>query len=205
MARGLRPGATAKPTTTACEMTKWFDTNYHYLVPEFSPSIKFTLSATKVFDEFKEAKDLGIVTVPVLIGPMTYLLLGKGPTGFDPLSLLDGLLPVYEDILKRLSALGAEWIQIDEPVFALDLTDRQLEAIKKTYERLSKASGAKLIAASYFGELRSNVQAFARLPVAALHIDAVRGAGEVAEIARGIGCPEASFRWRHRRAQYLEK
>jgi 5-methyltetrahydropteroyltriglutamate--homocysteine methyltransferase len=186
MARGLRPGATAKPTT-ACEMTKWFDTNYHYLVPEFSPSTKFTLSATKVFDEFKEAKDLGIVTVPVLIGPMTYLLLGKGPTGFDPLSLLEGLLPVYEDILKRLSALGAEWIQIDEPVFALDLTDRQLEAIKKTYERLSKASRAKLIVASYFGELRSNLQAFARLPVAALHIDAVRGAGEVAEIARGIG------------------
>ena len=187
MARGLRPGATAKPTTTACEMTKWFDTNYHYLVPEFSPSTKFTLSATKVFDEFKEAKDLGIVTCPVLIGPVTYLLLGKGPADFDSLSLLEGLLPVYEDILKRLSALGAKWIQIDEPVFALDLTNRQLEAIKKTYERLSKASGAKLIVASYFGELRSNLQAFARLPVAALHVDAVRGAGEVAEIARGIG------------------
>ena len=101
--------------------------------------------------------------------------------------LLDGLLPVYEDILKRLSALGAEWIQIDEPVFALDLTARQLEAIKKTYERLSKASGAQLMVASYFGELRSNLQTFVQLPVAALHIDAVRGAGEVAEIARSIG------------------
>jgi 5-methyltetrahydropteroyltriglutamate--homocysteine methyltransferase len=103
MARGLRPGATAKSTTTACEMTKWFDTNYHYIVPEFSPSTKFTLSATKVFDEFKEAKDLGIVTVPVLIGPVTYLLLGKGPAGFDPLSLLDSVLPLYEEGLKRLS------------------------------------------------------------------------------------------------------
>ena len=187
MARGLRPGVTAKPTTTACEMTKWFDTNYHYIVPEFLPSTKFTLNATKVFDEFKEAKDLGIVTCPVLIGPVTYLLLGKGPTGFDPLSLLNSLLPVYEDILKRLSALGAEWIQIDEPVFSLDLTSPQLEAIKKTYERLSKIIGVKLIVASYFGELRSNLQAFVQLPVAALHIDAVRGAGEVAEIARGIG------------------
>jgi len=187
MARGLRPGATAKPTTTACEMTKWFDTNYHYLVPEFSSSTKFTLSASKVFDEFKEAKDLGVVTCPVLIGPVTYLLLGKGPAGFDSLSLLNGLLPVYEDILKRLSALGAEWIQIDEPVLSLDLTALQLEAIKKTYERLSKASGAKLMVASYFGELRSNVQVFAQLPVAALHIDAVRAAGEVVEIARSIG------------------
>ncbi len=187
MARGLRPGVTAKPTTTACEMTKWFDTNYHYIVPEFSQATKFILSTTKVFDEFKEAKDLGIVTVPVLIGPGTYLLLGKGPAGFDPLSLLDGLLPVYEDILKRLSDLGAEWIQIDEPVFALDLTSPQLEAMKKTYERLSKVIGAKLIVASYFGELRSNVQAFARLPVAGLHIDAVRGSGEVAEIAHSIG------------------
>jgi 5-methyltetrahydropteroyltriglutamate--homocysteine methyltransferase len=187
MARGLRPGATAKPTTTACEMTKWFDTNYHYLVPEFSSSTKFTLSASKVFDEFKEAKDLGVVTCPVLIGPVTYLLLGKGPAGFDSLSLLNGLLPVYEDILKRLSALGAEWIQIDEPVLSLDLTALQLEAIKKTYERLSKASGAKLMVASYFGELRSNVQVFAQLPVAALHIDAVRAAGEVVGIARSIG------------------
>ena len=187
MARGLRPGATAKPTTTACEMTKWFDTNYHYIVPEFSPSTKFTLSSLKVFDEFKEARDLGIVTVPVLIGPGTYLLLGKGPAGFDPLSLLDGLLPVYEEILKRLSVLGAEWIQIDEPVFALDLTGRQLEAIKKIYERLSKTTGAKLIVASYFGELRSNVRAFAQLPVAGLHIDAVRGPNEVEEIARSIG------------------
>jgi len=187
MARGLRPGATAKSTTTACEMTKWFDTNYHYIVPEYSASTNFTLSSTKVFDEFKEAKELGIVTVPVLIGPVTYLLLGKGPTGFDPLSLLDKLLPVYEDILKRLSALGAEWVQIDEPVFALDLTGRQLETIKKTYERLSKTAGVKLIVATYFGELRANLQTFAQLPVAALHIDAVRGTGEVTEVARSIG------------------
>jgi len=186
MARGLRPGATAKPSTTACEMTKWFDTNYHYIVPEFSPSTKFTLSASKIFDEFKEAKDLDIVTVPVLIGPVTYLLLGKGQAGFDPLSLLDGLLPVYEDILKRLSALGAEWVQMDEPVFALDLTGPQLEAIKKTYEQLSKAAGVKLMVTSYFGELRSNLQVFVQLPVAGLHIDAVRGSGEAAEVARGI-------------------
>jgi 5-methyltetrahydropteroyltriglutamate--homocysteine methyltransferase len=187
MARGLLPGTEHKPTTTACEMTKWFDTNYHYIVPEFSPSTKFALSATKVFDEFKEARDSGIVTVPVLIGPVTYLILGKGPTGFDPLTLLDGLLPVYEDILKRLSAQGAEWVQIDEPVFALDLTSRQLEAIKKSYERLSKASGAKLMVASYFGELRSNLQTFVQLPVAGLHIDAVRGQSEVMSVARGIG------------------
>jgi 5-methyltetrahydropteroyltriglutamate--homocysteine methyltransferase len=186
MARGLRPGSSAKPTT-ACEMTKWFDTNYHYIVPEFSASTKFTLSSPKVFDEFKEAKDLGIETVPVLIGPGTYLLLGKGPAGFDNLSLLEGLVPIYEEILKRLSTQGAQWIQMDEPVFALDLNSRQLEALKKTYERLSRASGAKLLVATYFGELRSNLQTFTQLPVAALHIDAVRGASEVACVARSIG------------------
>ena len=120
MARGLRPGGKAKPTT-ACEMTKWFDTNYHYIVPEFTKSTKFILSASKVFDEFKEAKDMGILTVPVLIGPITYLLLGKGPSGFDPLSLLESLLPVYERILKRLSEQGAQWVQIDEPVLAMNL------------------------------------------------------------------------------------
>ncbi len=186
MARGLRPGAGAKPTT-ACEMTKWFDTNYHYIVPEFASATKFTLSSPKVFDEFKEAKDLGIVTVPVLIGPVTYLLLGKGPAGFEPLSLLDSLLPVYEEILKRLSIQGAQWIQMDEPVFALDLTGAQLEAIKKAYERLSKAGMAKLIVATYFGELCSNLQTFVELPVAGLHIDAVRGLSEVTSIAHGIG------------------
>ncbi|MDE2028361.1 MAG: 5-methyltetrahydropteroyltriglutamate--homocysteine S-methyltransferase [Candidatus Omnitrophica bacterium] len=185
MARGLRPGSTAKPTT-ACEMTKWFDTNYHYIVPEFSASTKFTVSATKVFDEFKEAKELGVVTCPVLIGPVTYLLLGKGPAGFDPLSLLDGLLPVYEEILKRLLKEGAAWVQMDEPVFALDLDSRRLEALKKTYERLSK-TGVNLFVASYFGELRSNLQTFAQLPVAGFHMDAVRGKNDVLPLARAIG------------------
>ncbi len=186
MARGLRPGG-AQTSATACEMTKWFDTNYHYIVPEFSPSSQFSLSANKVFDEFKEALDLDIVTVPVLIGPVTYLLLGKGPAGFDPLSLLDRLLPVYEEILKRLSKQGAQWIQIDEPVFALDLTARQLDAIKTAYEHLSRAAGAQLMVATYFGDLRSNLQTFMRLPVAGFHIDAVRGrSSEVATVARGI-------------------
>src|SRR5262249_39599068 len=103
--------------TTASEMTKWFDTNYHYIVPEFSPATKFALSATKPFDESAEAPALGLTTKPVLIGPLTYLFLGKAQEeGFDRLTLLDGLLPVYAEILRKLAAQGAPWIQLDEPI-----------------------------------------------------------------------------------------
>ena len=167
--------------TFASEMTKWFDTNYHYIVPEFRAETTFQISATKIFDEFSEALALGIHAKPVLIGPVTYLSLGKSQeAGFDPFSLLDELVTVYEEILRKLAALGATWIQLDEPILALDLSDRQRDAFLEVYPRLAKAAGSsQLLVASYFGELRDNLPLFLGLPVAALHFDAVRGAAEI--------------------------
>jgi 5-methyltetrahydropteroyltriglutamate--homocysteine methyltransferase len=194
IARGVRPKAGADQAAAHCpscatvtfasEMTKWFDTNYHYIVPEFSPSTQFRLSSSKVFDEFGEALKLGIKTKPVLIGPVTYLLVGKARDEagkhFDPLSLLPRLLPVYTEILRRLAAQGAEWVQLDEPVFAQDLTEAQRAALASSYASLAAAApGLKLLVASYFGELRDNLETFVRLPVAALHVDAARGAAEL--------------------------
>lgn len=171
----------------ASEMTKWFDTNYHFIVPEFSLQTEFQLSSTKVFDEFEEAKTLGINAKPVLIGPLTYLTLGKvqdlqNPT-FDRFQLIDKLLPVYETVLARLAEQGAEWIQIDEPALALDLNNKQRTILKQAYERLTHASGStKLLVASYFGELRENLDTFLELPVAGLHVDAIRGASEIDKV-----------------------
>ncbi|MEO5714642.1 MAG: 5-methyltetrahydropteroyltriglutamate--homocysteine S-methyltransferase [Luteolibacter sp.] len=171
-------------STFASEMTKWFDTNYHFIVPEFRADTRFKISATKVFDEFAEARALGIHAKPVLVGPVTYLSLGKGQDpDFDPFSLLDQIIPVYEEILARLAAQGATWIQIDEPVFALDLNERQRDAFLEVYPLLARAAGpAKLLVASYFGELRDNLPLFLGLPVAALHFDAVRGKAEVSAL-----------------------
>ncbi len=191
IARGAQNGRAESGCGGACghagfasEMTKWFDTNYHYIVPEFERDTRFKLSDTKVFDEFKEAKALGLNAKPVLIGPVTYLTLGKvqeaSDSGFDRFDLLDRLLPVYEEIIARLAAEGAEWIQLDEPVLALDLDERQKESFAVSYGRLARAAGsAKLLVATYFGELRDNLPLFLGLPVAALHYDAVRGAAEV--------------------------
>ena len=182
MARGRRPeeAADGQPPAVALEMTKWFDTNYHYLVPELTPGMRFALSSEKPFAEFAEALALGIRTKPVLVGPLTFLLLAKSHGGeaaaFDPLSLLDDLVDVYAQVLRRLAAQGAEWVQLDEPVLALDLTTDQLLALVGAYGRLAAAApGLKLMVATYFGELRANLAAFARLPVAGLHYDVVRG------------------------------
>lgn len=177
-------GGTCGTSGYASEMTKWFDTNYHYIVPEFEAGTEFKLSDTKIFNEFHEAKALGLNAKPVLIGPVSYLTLGKVQDlenpDFDRFELLDRLLPVYEEILKRLAAEGAEWIQLDEPILAMDLTKQQTCALVASYERLSKAVGsAKLLVATYFGELRENLPLFLNLPVAALHYDAVRSATEI--------------------------
>ncbi len=168
----------------ACEMTKWFDTNYHYLVPEFRADTRFSLAGDKVFREFEEARALGHKVKPVLPGPVTYLSLGKVQDSdnpdFDRFSLLDGLLGVYEQVLQRLAALGAEWVQIDEPVFGLDLSEAQKNAVLTAWQRLSKAApGLKIIVTSYFSELRENLPLFLSLPVQALHFDTVRGGAEL--------------------------
>lgn len=175
----------------ALEMTKWFDTNYHYLVPELHEGQILQLSSTKPFDEFAEALALGIRTVPVLIGPMTFLLLGK-PRGknsetFDRLSLLNQLLPVYIEVLSRLQTQGAEWVQMDEPALCLDLTPQQRAAFGAVYEHLREAvPGIKLLLATYFGDLRDNLTTACQLPVDMIHFDAVRAPHELDQLLAAL-------------------
>lgn len=166
---------------TASEMTKWFDTNYHYMVPEFVKNQTFKLTSEKFLNEYNEAKAIGIDTKPVLIGPITYLLLGKEKEeGFHRIDLIDKLLPVYEEILAKLSAAGAQYIQIDEPYLALDIDEKVKELYPKVFARLNAAAnGAKLIATTYFEALRDNEELAANLPVHALHIDLVRGENQL--------------------------
>lgn len=185
MARGSQ---TASLDAPAMEMTKWFDTNYHYIVPEFTKDQAFALSSTKPFDEFSEAKALGIVTKPVLLGPVTFLLLGKEKAaGFHRLNLLDRLIPVYAEILKKLRALGAEWVQLDEPCLALDRTEEERFAIAKAYGALRNAvPDLKILVATYFEGLRDNLHTATKLPVNAIHIDLVRAPQQLDEVLAGI-------------------
>jgi 5-methyltetrahydropteroyltriglutamate--homocysteine methyltransferase len=165
-------------------MTKWFDTNYHYIVPEFETG--HVSNAPPPFDEFLEALELGIRTKPVLIGPLTYLHLGKSvEPGLDRLTLLERLLPAYTDILRRLETLGAEWVQLDEPILAFELESNWQAAFLPAYQALrSAASGTKLLLATYFGELRENLPLAASLPVDALHCDLTRAAGELQDVVK---------------------
>jgi 5-methyltetrahydropteroyltriglutamate--homocysteine methyltransferase len=190
MARG-RPESTGDcclHATTALEMTKWFDTNYHYLVPEFTTDQKFRLSATKPFDEFAEAKAIGITTKVVLVGPVTFLSLGKARgANFDRLELLPRLLPVYEEVLSRLAALGANWVQFDEPILATDLADDAVAAFTRAYTRLRDAAPSlHIMLATYFGDLRSNLGTATKLPVDALHIDLVRAPGQLESVLNAL-------------------
>lgn len=174
MARGVqRDGLDIK----AMEMTKWFDTNYHYIVPEFVKDQKFSRYSDKVILEFEDAKQKGILTKPVLVGPVTYLLLGKEKEGgFNRIDLLDNLLPVYIDILKELNKRGAEWVQLDEPCLVLDLTPGEKLAIESAYAQISEAvPDLRILLATYFGALEDNLVLATALPVSALHIDLTRG------------------------------
>ena len=166
-------GTAAAP---AMEMTKWFDTNYHYIVPELAPDQHFALSSGKPFDEFREARELGIHTRPVLLGPVSFLLLGKlTDSGSDTLALLDRLLPVYGEVLNKLAAEGADWVQIDEPVLALDLPEAVLESFQRAYAALrEQAPELKICLTSYFAVLGGNAETALSLPVDALHVDLVR-------------------------------
>ena len=176
MARGVQQTQTSAENIPAMEMTKWFDTNYHYIVPEFSAQQTFHLASTKPLDEFREAKALGIQTRPVLLGPISFLLLGKTHRSeVHPLSLLESLLPVYEEVLRSLAEAGAEWIQLDEPCLALDLEEQVLANFPQVYARLSAAAPAlRLLLATYFGELGGALPMVLHLPVAAVHLDLVR-------------------------------
>ncbi len=186
MARGVQSGGR---DLTAMEMTKWFDTNYHYIVPEFEPAQGFRLSSTKPVDEFQEAKALGLATKPVLIGPVTFLLLGKARTArFDRLTLLDALLPVYAEVLTRLAAAGATWVQLDEPCLALDRSPAERAAFERAYRFLAEREPRlKLLIATYFAGLDDNLSTALELPVGGLHVDAVRtgGGGRLDALLRG--------------------
>ena len=178
MARGVSQntccGTAHGQSTSAQELTKWFDTNYHYLVPEFSAEQQFALSWEQLFDEVDEAHSLGHKVKPVLLGPLTYLWLGKTKgSDFDRLDLLERLLPLYGEILQRLATQGVEWVQIDEPILALDLPQDWKNAFERAYNILQREPGKKLIA-TYFGGLEDNLGLAASLPVDGLHIDLVR-------------------------------
>ncbi|KFF42727.1 5-methyltetrahydropteroyltriglutamate--homocysteine methyltransferase [Pseudomonas sp. BRG-100] len=158
----------------AQEMTKWFDTNYHYLVPEFSADQQFHLGWDQLFEEVKEARDLGHTVKPVVIGPLTYLWLGKAKgDAFDKLDLLERLLPLYGQIFQRLADLGVEWVQIDEPILVLDLPQDWKNAFERAYNLIQRDPLKKLVA-TYFGGLEENLGLAANLPVDGLHIDLVR-------------------------------
>lgn len=173
MARGAQKNG---QDVVAMEMTKWFDTNYHYIVPEFTKNQKFELFSEKIINEFKEAKDLGIATKPVLIGPISYLLLGKEKEeGFHRIDLIDKLLPVYFEIFEKLQAENVEYIQLDEPFLALNLTDKERNTFTEVYNEINiRFPKIKIILANYFDCFGENLETALALPVDTFHLDLVR-------------------------------
>lgn len=173
---------------TAMEMTKWFDTNYHYIVPEFSKGQSFKLFSNKIINEFIGARQIGINAKPVILGPVSYLLLGKEKEeGFEKLDLIDNLLPVYLEILKSLQSHGAEYIQIDEPFLVLDLTDKAKEVYTAVYTKIQKElPNLKIILTTYFEGLEDNLPLALSLPVDILHVDLVRKPEQLENILADI-------------------
>ncbi|MGW7517879.1 5-methyltetrahydropteroyltriglutamate--homocysteine S-methyltransferase [Streptomyces sp. NPDC054796] len=188
MARGTQE-------TAPLEMTKWFDTNYHYLVPELGPGTVFTADSAKPVGELREAVALGHTARPVLVGPVTYLLLAKPAPGvadgFEPLTLLDRLLPVYAEVLADLRAAGAEWVQLDEPALASDRTAAELNAAERAYRELGALTDRpKLLVASYFDRLGEALPVLAKSPVEGLALDFTGpGAANLDDLARAGGLP----------------
>ena len=175
MARGTtgsHEGCAHSHSLTACEMTKWFDTNYHYIVPELTAGQKLALGRLKVVEEYREAKAQGYETRPVLLGPVTWLSLVKA-SGIDPFDYLDELLGLYGVILGHLAHAGAEWVQIDEPILVTDLTEQQRRAFTRAYARLARST-PQIMLTTYFGGLGDNLGLATPLPVAGLHVDLVR-------------------------------
>ncbi len=162
----------------AGEMTKWFDTNYHYIVPEFTANTHFKLDASRLLAQLAEAKTLGVQTKPVIIGPVTYLAIGKAKDDSDRLALLPQLLNVYAELLETLAQQGVMWVQVDEPVLVTELTPEWQHAVNLAYHQL-KSSRVKLLLATYFGPLADNQYLAANLPVAGLHIDAINARHEI--------------------------
>jgi 5-methyltetrahydropteroyltriglutamate--homocysteine methyltransferase len=166
----------------ALAMTKWFDTNYHYLVPELDAGTRFALSDTRLFDEVGEALALGHAAKATLLGPLTFLWLARSTDGSERLDLLDRLLPVFGQVLARLKELGVAWVQVEEPILGLDLPQAWRSAFETAYWQLNQA-GAPLLLATYFSPLEENLSLACRLPVAGLHVDGVRAVHELVSVA----------------------
>ncbi|MGP4026370.1 5-methyltetrahydropteroyltriglutamate--homocysteine S-methyltransferase [Actinomadura sp. 3N407] len=184
------------------EMTKWFDTNYHYIVPELGPDTRFRLAegaGAKPLAEYREAKALGVETRPVLVGPLTYLLLAKpaagAPEGFRPLDLLDGLVDVYAEVLERLAGAGAEWVQLDEPALVADRSEAEIDALARAYARLGRLTGRpRLMVATYFGTIGADaLRTLARSRVEAIGLDFAAGPGNVDVLASVGGLPRKTL------------
>ncbi|KAL7282364.1 cobalamin-independent methionine synthase [Trametes coccinea BRFM310] len=186
MGRGRQADGVDVP---ACEMKKWFDSNYHFVVPEFSEETEFKLNFNKALEEYREAKDLGINTRPVVLGPVTFLALGKAAKearpGFQPISLLPQLIPIYKQLLAALKEAGAESVQIDEPILVLDSASLYEKQFAQAYAELAPVS-PKLVLTTYYGRLDSNVTFVAKLPVAALHIDLDRAPAQLDEVIAAV-------------------
>jgi 5-methyltetrahydropteroyltriglutamate--homocysteine methyltransferase len=174
MARGRQ---TDDQDVTALEMTKWFDTNYHYLVPELGPDTEFSLSSSKPFDEHAEAmEELGIDTVPVLIGPVSFLLLSKPAEGvserFDATDLIEPLIEVYGEVLERLAEQGATWVQLDEPCFVEDRSEKELDALRLAYEELAKVrERPRILVKTYFDHVGDAYGVLRDLPIEGIGLD----------------------------------
>ena len=185
--------ARGRADATAMEMTKWFDTNYHYLVPELGPATGFRLAARpKPLVELAEARELGIATRPVLLGPVTFLLLGKpadgAPATFDRLDLLDPLLEVYAELLDELEAAGVEWVQLDEPAFVQDRSPRELDALGRAYDRLGRVPARpKLLVSSYFDHLGDALGVLAGAPIDGIGLDLTRDGARNLELLAAAG------------------
>lgn len=178
MARGQAPQT---KETTACEMTKWFNTNYHYIVPEFSQNQTFKLTVDSLFKSIDRAQAIGYQVKPILLGPLSFLWLGKAKdTKFDKLSLLKNLLPVYNEILARFRARNIDWIQIDEPILALDLSIEWQKAYLDTYLQLD-FKNIKCLLATYFGSISQYLSTLKQLPIEGLHIDLCSEPKQLAE------------------------
>ena len=175
MARGYQNG---KIDIKAMEMTKWFDTNYHYIVPEFKQNQKFNLAFSKIIDEFLEAKNFGIITRPVILGPLSFLYLGKSISNkFNKLNLLNNLIPIYKKIFKLLKSFGADWVQVDEPILSLDLDKDFKEKFIPTYNSFAKDS-PKILLTSYFSSAYPNFNILKKINVTGIHLDLINTKSE---------------------------
>ena len=205
MARGRAHGKSDIP---ACEMTKWFDTNYHYIVPEFQKNQQFKLMSSELFNEIEEAKQLGYQPKPVLLGPLSFLWLGKTvASDFNKLDLLESLLKVYFEILNRLRQQNIDWVQIDEPILVLDLPTDWKNNFRKAYQYL-QIPGLNLLLATYFADLGDNTEMASQLPVAGIHVDAIRGSLTIAKTIKdkvlSVGIIDGRNIWRNNLRTSLE-